>query len=160
MHLLHLIRSPRLAPAIYSRGIATLPIVLALGILILATIIGISAMTFSEGFVAQGNTLSAKARAYAEAGARDALVRIARQKTYFCDTPALPTGCYSIDMTTNGCSTNDGCARVTVSSATAPKVILSEGRASNYTRRVQVSVTFDGSGNGEITSTSWQEINN
>lgn len=143
-----------------TRGIATLPVVLALSIMIIAIIVGITAVTFNESFISQGGIQSGKAMYYAEVGARDALVRIARNKNYPCAAPALPTGCYSIDMVTNGCSTNNGCARVVVDTGTAPKIINVEGRAGGNIRKIQVNVTFDGSSNGEITSTSWQELTN
>lgn len=143
-----------------TRGIATLPIVLALSIMIIAIIVGITAVTFNESFVSQGSVQSGKAMYYAEVGARDALVRIARNKNYSCDSPVLPTGCYSIDMVTSGCSMNDGCARVVVDTGTAPKIINVEGRVGGNIRKLQVNVTFDGSSNGEISSTSWQELTN
>ena len=65
-------------------------------LMILAIIVGITAVTFNESFVAQGGVQSGKALYYAEVGARDALVRIARNKNYSCTSPALPTGCYSM----------------------------------------------------------------
>ena len=142
----------------FARGIATLPVVMALSIMILAIIVGITAVTFNESFVAQGGVQSGKALYYAEVGARDALVRIARNKNYSCVSPALPTGCYSIDMVTSGCSTNDGCARVTVDTGTTPKIVTSEGRAGNNARKMQVNVTLDT--DGLITASSWQELNN
>ncbi len=141
-----------------SRGIATLPVVMALSIMILAIIVGVTAVTFNESFVAQGGVQSGKALYYAEVGARDALVKVARKKNYSCDTPALPTGCYTIDMVTSGCSTNDGCARVTVDTGVTTKIITAEGRAGNNARKVQVSVTLDT--DGLITASSWQELNN
>lgn len=141
-----------------ARGIATLPVVMALSIMILAIVVGVTAITFNESFVAQGGVQSSKALFYAEVGARDALVRVARNKNYSCASPALPTGCYSIDMVSSGCSGNDGCVRVTVDTGTSPKIITAEGRAGNNARKVQVSVTLDT--NGLITASSWQELNN
>jgi len=141
-------------------GMVTLPAVIALSIIILALIIGISTLTFNESFVSLGGAQSAKALNYAEVGAHDALIRIARNKNYTCATPALPTGCYQIDTITNGCATNEGCARVTVDAGTNPKTINVEGRATNFIRQLQVGVTFDASLNGEITSTQWQELTN
>ena len=142
----------------FARGIATLPVVMALSIMILAIIVGITAITFNESFVAQGSVQSGKALYYAEVGARDALVKIARNKNYSCASPALPTGCYSIDMVTSGCSGNDGCACVIVDTGTAPKIVTAEGRAGNNARKVQVSVTLDT--DGLITASFWQELNN
>jgi Tfp pilus assembly protein PilX len=139
-------------------GAATLPTVMALTILIAALSAGLAAMTVAEGIISQGSWQSSRALFYAEAGAKDALMRIARDKKYTCATPS--SGCYQIDFTTNGCSNNEGCAKITVSAATSPKVIISEGRVKGNVRKTQVSVTFDGSANGQIQSVSWQEIIN
>lgn len=139
-----------------NRGAAALPSVIFLVFLILVIGISISTISFSEIMVSLGSLKSNKALRYAEAGAKDALERIVRNKNYACASPS--TGCYQIDFVTSGCSTNDGCARITVSSASNPKVVVSEGRVENYIHRVQVEVTFDSSQNGEITAINWQEL--
>ena len=142
------------------RGIIAISAVAALAILILAVGVGITAFSFNEVFVAEGQRKSTKARLYAEAGARDALVRIARDKTYNCTSE----DCYSIDFVTNGCSANEGCARVSVSSGSGsssdPKIITSKGRVTSITRKIQVDVVFDSSLHGEIATTTWREVVN
>ena len=150
---------PRNIPRLSAlEGAATLPTVLALTILIAALAAGLAAMTVADSLISQGAWQSSKALFYAEAGAKDALIRIARDKKYTCDTPS--SGCYQIEFATNGCFANEGCAKITVSAATSPKVIVSEGRVKNNIRKVQASVTFDGSANGQIHSVSWQELTN
>ena len=139
-------------------GAAALPAVFALLILIISVVVILSAMSIAGSQMSYLSLKSQKALNYSEAGARDALLRIARDKTYTCDSPS--DGCYEIEFATDGCSTNEGCAKITVSSATAPKVIVSNGFAGTNVRKVQVSVTFDASGNGEILSTAWSEITN
>jgi hypothetical protein len=146
----------------YQGGIASLPIIISLIVIILVVIIGSSVAVFNDLFVAAGGLNASNATFYAEAGARDALMRVIRSKTYSCTAPALPTGCYSVDMVSNGCSTNEGCARITVSagvgSAGDPKIINCEGRVKNSVKKIKASVIFDASSNGEISSVTWQEI--
>ncbi|MEK7212392.1 MAG: hypothetical protein AAB686_01820 [Patescibacteria group bacterium] len=123
-------------------------------ILISAIAIGLSTLALNDAFISAGRSQSSNAIQYAEAGAKDALVRIARNKNYVCDTPSA--GCYSIEFVANGCSANDGCARITVSSGTSPKTIVSTGQVKDNIRRIQVDAYLDG--NGEITSVNWQEL--
>jgi len=146
------------------RGIASLPTILVLVVLIVAVGIGITVLSLSEVFSTASQKQSSDAYVYAEAGARDALERIARNKNYVCDAPAQPPGCYSLDFTANGCSTGAGCARVNVSAASGtagnPKVVTSTGQAGLSARTVSVGVIFDTSQNGEIATTTWTEITN
>ncbi|MEK9154832.1 MAG: hypothetical protein AAB596_02080 [Patescibacteria group bacterium] len=140
------------------KGAATLPTIIALTILILAVGIGITAVSFTESFISAGQNQSTRALFYAEAGARDALMRIARNKNYYCTSPSA--GCYQIDFVSSGCSTNEGCAKITVSDASSPKVIISEGRVNSNIRKVQADVYFDAAFNGEINNIQWQELTN
>ncbi|MBI4812410.1 hypothetical protein HY798_03160 [Candidatus Falkowbacteria bacterium] len=135
-----------------------MPIVFVLAFFLLAVIVSIAAISFNESVVSQGAVYGSRALFFAEAGARDSLIRISRNKNYSCPLPS--TGCYQIDFTENGCSNNEGCAKITVSAATSPKVIVSEGRVKANIRKVQVSVTFDDSANGQIQSVNWQEVTN
>lgn len=141
-------------------GMAAVPIVLALGIIIVALAVGVTAMTVSDSIVAQGSLQSSRARQYADAGAHDALIRISRNKFYECAVPALPAGCYTLDLVENGCATNGGCARVTVTGTTSAKVIQVAGRVGGNIRKIEVNATLDGLGNGEILSTEWVELVN
>lgn len=140
------------------RGFAALPVILALTALIMTAGIGIAMTGFTESMISLGSAQSSQALFYAEAGAQDALMRIARKKSYTCDSPS--TGCYTIAYVNNGCSANYGCARITVSAATSPKVIVSEGRVKDNIRKTQVDVYFDSNQNGEIATTTWQEMVN
>lgn len=141
------------------QGLATIPTVIALTILVLAVGIGITSLSLSESFVTLGQDYSTKALFYAEAGAKDALVKIARKKDYSCTA----ANCYSINMVTDGCSTNEGCARVSVSagvgSAGDPKIVTSTGQVKSSTRTVRVTIILDTSLHGEIATASWQELN-
>lgn len=145
-------------PSEVQSGFAALPVVLALMALIMTAGIGIAMTSFTESMLSLGSAQSSKSLFYAEAGAQDALMRVARNKSYTCSTPS--TGCYQIDYGTNGCSGNYGCARITVSVATSPKVIVSEGRVKDNIRKMEVDVYFDSNLNGEIATTTWQEVTN
>jgi len=143
-----------------TRGVASLPIVLVFGILIVAIGVGITALSFTEGVIAQGGYQSSRALIYAEGGARDALVRIARNKNYTCAT----TDCYSLNFATNGCSSGTACAKVSVStgigSIADPKIVTSKGQVGQNTRTLQVRVILDPNQYGEIATTTWQELTN
>lgn len=142
----------------YQRGVATLPTIFALIILIVAVSVGVTALSLSDSFISLGSYQSSQALIYAEAGARDALLRIVRNKNYTC----AAADCYSIDFTSNGCSTNEGCAKISVSAGTGsevnPKVIVSKGQMKNKIRRVQVDVVFDAFLHGKISSATWKEL--
>jgi hypothetical protein len=149
-----------------NRGIATLPTVMVLGMMILAVVVSITSLTLNGLLISQGQAQSSSALFYAEAGARDALVKIARDKNYTCAT----VDCYSLDFVSNGCVNNTDCAKVSVSAGLGttldPKIITSKGIMKASNRRMQVSVILDGgttvasNQNGQITSTAWTELTN
>lgn len=143
------------------RGFANLPTVVVLTALMIAVGLGITAISLNEIFTTARSGQSYDAYRYAENGARDALLRIAKNKKYACESQE---GCpYAIAFVQNGCAPSyEGCATVTVSNgvgtALDPKIVTSIGRAENSTRTVRVTVVFDGSGSGEITSAVFSEI--
>lgn len=140
------------------KGAATLPTIIALTILILVVGVSITTISFTEGLISVGQGNAARALTYADAGARDALIKIARNKQYTC----AATDCYSISFVPSGCATDDGCARISVSTGTGtsidPRIIVSKGKASNSIRTIQVNVVFDAALNGEIATTTWSEL--
>lgn len=149
---------------ITNKGIATLPTIMVIGMIALALVVSITAISFNELLISQGSAQSTSALFYAESGARDALQRIARDKNYTCSN----TDCYSINFIENGCLNNTDCARVQVSEGIGttedPKIITSKGVMRASIRTIQVSVILDGGStdpslqNGEITSSIWSEI--
>lgn len=149
-----------------TRGIATLPTVIVIALMALAVVVSITAMAFNELLISQAGAQSSGALFYAEVGARDALVRIARNKNYSCTT----ADCYSVDFIANGCANGTDCAKVTVSAGVGttadPKIVTSRGIMKSSIRRVQVLVTLDNgtsmasAQNGEITYSSWSELTN
>lgn len=137
------------------KGFATLPTVIILSLLILVVVLNLAAVGYSENVVSSNFSQSTRALSYAESGARDALQRLARNKNFTTST-------YTIEFSPNGCSTNEGCAIISVSSSTNPKIITSQGRNKTSLRTVQVNVVYDGTTStyGEIQSIDWQENSN
>src|SRR3989344_125730 len=127
-------------------GVATLPTVMVLGVMALVVAVSVTTLSYTELFISQGGSQSSRAHFYAEAGARDALVKIARKKNYTCSA----VDCYTIDFSSNGCSSGNDCAKVSVSGGVGttgdPKVITSKGIMKSSTRTIQVSVVIDSSG--------------
>lgn len=149
-----------------NKGIATLPTIIMLGMMSLAVVVSVTSLALNELLISQGASQSANALFYAEAGARDALVRIARNKNYTCAS----VDCYSIDFITNGCANNTDCAKVSVSTGVGTtadkKIITSRGIMKSSIRKMEVRVELDGGTtdvalqNGQITSTTWTELTN
>ncbi len=147
-----------------NKGIATLPTIIILGMMVLAVVVSVTSVTMNEVIISQGQKDSQNALFYAEAGARDALVKVARNKNYSCTS----TDCYSIAFATNGCTNNRGCAKITVSSGLGTsadhKIITSKGISNSSIHKIKVDVLFDGgtsddaSQKGEITSAIWSEL--
>lgn len=130
-------------------GMASIPTVMALAILILLIGVLITTTSINETTSVGSSADSTKTLNYAQAGALDALERIARNKNY--------TGVYSMDMVANGCTVNfSGCANVTVSASSSPKSIISVGQITTVQRKIQVDVNLDA--NGLITNYNWQEF--
>jgi len=151
---------------IKNKGIAALPTVIVIGVMALAVVVSITSISLNELYISQGQSQSSSAFFYADSGARDALLRIARKKNYVCST----TDCYTIDFVTNGCANATDCAKVSVSSGLGttadPKIITSKGIMGSSSRTLQINVILDSGTttaslqNGEITSTTWTELTN
>lgn len=142
-----------------NKGIATLPTVIVLGMMALAVAVSITSLALNELFISQGSAQSASALFYAESGARDALVKIARNKNYTCAI----NDCSIIDFVTDGYTNGSGYAEVLVSgdgTTATPKIITSKGVMKASTRTIQVEVILDAgvATKGEITSAVWKEI--
>lgn len=141
-----------------SKGAATLPTIFALIILIVAISIALTSLSLSDSFIFLGAYQSSQALIFAEEGIKDALLRITRNKNYSCPN----TDCYSIEFSSNGCQTNEACARVSVSggegSIDDPKIIIAKGQVKNKIRKIQAEVIFDENLNGKIENVIWKEI--
>ncbi len=135
-------------------GIAAIPVVLIFMIFVMVVGLGITNIGFNEANISSNSSYSSKAFTYAEAGAKDGLMRVSRDSSYTCPVDA----CYSMDFTVNGCLDNTACARIKITAVGNDRIVFSEGRVKNNFRRVQVTATFDA--NGEITNTLWEELVN
>jgi hypothetical protein len=131
---------------------------MVLGVLSLAVAVGLTAVALNESFVSQGSGQSSRALFYAESGARDALIRIARNKSFA--TTSYPIY-FTTDMST--CTTgNNGCALIAVSTGngtTTPKVATSTGYMKSSVRTLTVNVWL-ADDNGAIATTTWNESTN
>ena len=141
-------------------GFASLPTMIVITALLITVSIGIASISFTELLAVSGERQTREAYLYAETGARDALLRVAKNKNYSCFSG---TDCpYQIVFAPNGCETFDGCAFVQVNSGAGtlanPKIITSIGRVRTFTRAMQITIIFDAAQNGEIASVSWQEL--
>lgn len=164
---------------IKNKGIATLPTVIVLGMMFLAIVVSLTSMTFSGLMISQSQSHSSNALFYAEAGARDALTKIARNNKYLTSTDVYAVSCnpsradsnycYLLDFTTNasGCSVSmDNCAEVSVFDVVGDpnntKRIISKGKMKTSTRSMQVDVVMDSGAatDGEITGITWTELTN
>lgn len=144
------------------QGAAALVSISALALFLLFISIGVGTISFSENAVSGGVSDSKRALIYAEAGAREALIRIARNKAYSCATPALPTGCVVLEMQSGGCTDNTACVRVIVDtdpgSLASPKTVESRGYAGTVSRTIRTEVQYDTSLYGEMATTTWMDV--
>jgi uncharacterized protein (UPF0333 family) len=137
-----------------NKGLASLPTVIALGVLILTVGVSIAAMSFSENLAAMRAVQSPRALFYAESGAQDALQKIVRNKNF------TATSSYQMEFATNGCTNFDGCAIITVESVNNGRSVTSTGRYKSSIRTVHVDVIWDENSFGEINNQIWQEVTN
>lgn len=145
-----------------SKGVASLTTILVIVILILIVAVSITALSINESSSSSSQSNTVAAQEYAEAGARDALQKLADNYQY----SATPTP-YTIPFVNNGCSTtpHTGCATVSVVNGTGygttstPIAIISTGAVGNNSIEIQVNVILDQPNEyGQIATTTWQEI--
>lgn len=129
-------------------GVASLPTILVLIMLIISVGVLVSSVGLSDSLSVSSMNDSRRALDFAKSGARDALERMVRDKDYF--------GTYSLEFVADGCEGDfAGCASVSVSDL-LPKTIVSEGRVGDFKRKIQVVVDMDG--DGLISGHHWQEF--
>ncbi len=134
-------------PKIEKPGVASIPIIMGLLVLIISIGLFISSISLSDSLSASSLQNSNQALNFAQVGAKDALEKVVRNKNY--------TGSYTIDLVASGCSGSYlGCASVSVDASSSPKVIISEGRIGGIRRSVQVNLNLDAE--GLFSSYTWQ----
>jgi len=125
-----------------------MPVIFAMLVLIISLSLLTASLSGNEQASSADAAASDRALAAAEFGAKDALLRVARNKGY--------AAVYSISVADNGCTAPiSGCATVTVDSQSNPKTIDSVGQVGELVRRIVVKAYLDS--NGKILNYSWQD---
>ncbi len=130
------------------RGVAALPTVIIISVIVLIAGIGILGTGLVEDAVTFSEKETREALYAAETGAHDALIRLARNKD--CNSGASPP-CSSYSF-----AVGDSSVSVTVAGATSPKTITAVGTRKNKTRTIRAVAGIDT--NNKVTVTSWSEI--
>lgn len=131
-----------------NKGIAALPTIVIISMIILLAGVGISASGLVENLISYGELEGKNALFAAEAGGRDAFERAVRNKDCNNGVPPLCSS-YSI-------SVGDATADVTVSGSN-PKTIISIGQDGFQKAKIQVVVSYDAVTN-KATQTSWKQL--
>ena len=130
-------------------GVATLPTVIVLSLMIIIIGILITTLSFNENSTAGSWNKSARARFYAEFGARDALIKLARNKNFATST--------QLDLVAGGClAPYSGCASTTVTTSAGITKITSAGMVDEVVRIIAVEFPVDA--NGLILTSTWREL--
>ncbi len=131
-----------------SCGVAALPAIIVIAMVILLVGVGISSTGFIENLSSYGELENKKALAAAETGAADGFERLVRNRNCGGSCPNN----YTIVV-------GDADADVVISDDTAStKKIVSTGRVGFKRVKIQVIVSFNA--NGKATQDLWQEITN
>jgi len=134
-------------------GVASIPLVMGLLILIISVGVFISSISLSDSLSSSNQQKSSLALEYAETGAQDALMRISRMPCNSC------LGNFQLEMVSGGCTGSImGCAIATYTPATLPTsseiIVTSEGRINDISRKVQVNVIL--SSEGKLATSTWK----
>ena len=130
-----------------SKGVAALPIISIIAMVILLAALGAAGSGFIEGLISYGELENKQALFAAEAGAKDAFKRVARDRN--CNLGGTPT-CADYSL-----SVGNATSSITVSGDN-PKTIVSSGQIENIITKIQLIVSFDS--NNKATQTSWRQI--
>lgn len=131
-------------------GVAALPTVLVIALIILLAGIGVIGTGLVENALTSGENESRQALYTAETGIHDAIERLVRDKD--CNNGGVPS-CASYSFPVGEASVS-----ITITGASSPKTIVATGTRKNKIRRVQVIVGI--SINNKITVSSWSELTN
>jgi hypothetical protein len=141
---------------IKKRGVASVPLILGMLILIISVGVFISSISLSDSLSSANVRVSNQALDYAKFGINSSLLSFDRYA--WCSSCSNN---FTIDMVPGGCSgTITGCTSVTygiigTSTATSSQhYITSVGQIGNLKRTIQAIVSHDG--NGLVTDYSWQ----
>lgn len=132
------------------KGVAALPTIILIAMVILLAAVGVSSSGFIEGLISYGELESKKTLFAAEVGARDAFERVVRSKR--CNIDASPS-CSSYSLIVD-----DATASIVVSGSGNVRTIVSTGQIGVIKSKIQVEISFDA--NDKATQTSWKQITN
>lgn len=125
-----------------------MPVIFAMLVLIIGLSLLTASLSGNEQVSSADAAESDRALAAAEFGAKDALLRVARNKGY--------SASYSVSVTDNGCiAPIRGCATITIDDQSNPKTIDSVGQVGELIRKIVVKAYLDS--NGKILNYSWQD---
>jgi len=138
-----------------ARGVALLPLVFVFAGLVVTVALAFSAISIAQGIAVESEFGASRALHYAEAGLSDALMRLARDRDYRCDT----ADCYTLPFAENGCVQNIACAYVTIEDGATENTlrIVARGIANTNVRILERIATFDAENTGAHTLTTWCE---
>jgi len=129
--------------ATHSKGAIALPTILMLASILLAIGLAINLSSNNKIETIKNNENALSAFYLSEAGIKDALIKIARNKNY-CTNYTLQTSKGSADIVFDG------------SPPPNQIIITSTGVSDNNTKKIHASYNIDN--NGKLTQLSWQEI--
>ncbi len=135
------------------KGVASIPLVMSLLLLIVSVGIFISLVSLSDSLSSSEGEKSNIALEYAKNGAQEALMRIARKPCYQCSDE------FEIEMISGGCAGDiKGCSFVTYSPSVLPTssqmIINANGQVEQVVRSIKVDVNLDTY--GKIVNYDWQ----
>lgn len=129
-------------------GVAAMPVIFAMLVLIISLSLLTATLSGNDNVSSANAINSDQALAAAEAGAKDALLKISRNMNFTATT--------TVATVANGCTAPiGGCATVVVDSQSNPKTIDSTGQVGDLYRKIIVRAFLDA--NGKITSYTWQD---
>lgn len=129
------------------KGVAALPIISIIAMVILLAALGAAGSGFIEGLISYGELENKQALFAAEAGAKDAFKRVARNRN--CNLGGTPT-CADYSLSVGNTTSS------IIISGDNPKTIVSSGQVENIIAKIQVIISFDS--NGKAIQTSWRQI--
>lgn len=131
-------------------GVAALPVLILITLIILLVGIAISGVGFIEGALVLSQDQSREAYYISELGIHDALIKLARDKDF-------TSSGYCLISSSGACPPNgDRYANIVISGTTA-KTITSTGYVKNKQRKIQVTTQDIQVNDGQILITNWQE---
>ena len=132
---------------IRNKGVAALPVITIIAMVILLAALGAAGSGFIEGLISYSELENKKALFAAEAGAKDAFKRVARDRN--CNLGGTPT-CANYFL-----GIGDATSSIIISGDN-PKTIISSGQMENIIIKIQLIISFDS--NNKAIQTSWRQI--